>query len=324
MQVYQMPLAEGKTLCVYNGDQLIFSDSGRWLTPLFKLEQFLLTYAGERDCLAAHDTAAGKAAALLMSRMGIKKAHVNLISDLAIDHYRSHGIEVSWDQRIGRLACMTEELLSEMDDEEAMYRLLRQRAKLVRGVSVEVKDLGSASFSVEQGGTLILRGSKGRTLLNILDGTIEPSSGSVAVAGLKPSELPSQTIAHIPQLRSTNEQVRRLMEEAVDNSLPPDRMSWEIDTALRRTGVSDLADRSYDSLSSAEQLRVELARSLCQQAKLLLLDDPSTALGDKERAILVGILQSLTIDEMPTLLLATEDPLLVQQLNWPVLEIRAL
>lgn len=68
-----------------------------------------------------------------MARFGVKRAHINLISELAIDYYQQHGITVSYEKRIERLQCKTEELLGEMNDQEQMYRLLRKRAKLVRG-----------------------------------------------------------------------------------------------------------------------------------------------------------------------------------------------
>ncbi|MGH0054359.1 MAG: DUF1893 domain-containing protein [Sphaerochaetaceae bacterium] len=128
MERYQQQLADNHTLEVFNHNQLIFSSKGHWLLPLFAFEQFLETYTGERDCLCAHDTAAGKAAALLMTRFGIGRAHINLISELALEYYRQHNIEVSFEHCIDRLQCKTETLLSTMEDESQMYQLLHKRA----------------------------------------------------------------------------------------------------------------------------------------------------------------------------------------------------
>lgn len=75
LERYTQPLSDNHTLEVYNHDQLIFSENGHWLTPpLFAFERFLETYTRNKDCLSAHDTAAGKAAALLMARFGVKRA----------------------------------------------------------------------------------------------------------------------------------------------------------------------------------------------------------------------------------------------------------
>lgn len=128
---YQQPLKEGVSLSVYNGDDLIFTHEGHWLHPLFALEEFLTTYDGPKDLLSVHDSAAGKAAALLQVRCGIKRAHIDLVSDLAIEYYRAKGVEVTWEKKIEKLACQTEHLLSEMEDEEEIYLLLKRRAKLI-------------------------------------------------------------------------------------------------------------------------------------------------------------------------------------------------
>lgn len=128
MKHYTDPLPQGLSLAVFNGDELIFTSSEKWLHPLFSLETFLSTYRGDRSLLSVHDTAAGKAAAILMARMGIRRAHINLISDLAVAVYERYGIILSYDRRIESLLCKTEELLSVMDDEEEIYLLLKERA----------------------------------------------------------------------------------------------------------------------------------------------------------------------------------------------------
>ena len=129
MKSYTQALPAGISLAVFNGDDLIFTSGAKWLHPLFALEEFLLTYNGERDMLSAHDTAAGKAAAILMARLGIKRAHINLVSDLAVEIYEAYGIALSYERRIDRLLCQTEALLASMDDEEEIYLLLKERAR---------------------------------------------------------------------------------------------------------------------------------------------------------------------------------------------------
>ncbi len=338
VELYKKPLAEGITLCVYNRDRLIFSDSGHWLTPLFALERFLSTYEGERDCLCAHDTAAGKAAAVLMSRMGIKRAHINLISDLAVEFYEANDIAVSWETRIPHLDCKTEELLMDMESEEEMYRLLRRRAKLVQGVSIAARRVSFAypdtppvledlSFDVEEGGRLIIQGDNGMgktTLLNLLMGKLKCTSGTILIDGQEPSALAKRTIGYIKQ-QQTQEQypvsAREVVSMAVDPSLEPKQQKWEIDTALRRTGVYELADRNFFTLSGGERQKVSLSRTLCQKARLLLLDEPTSFLDAKSRKTLVEVLHSLTVDEMPTIVIVTHDKELEADLTWPVLRL---
>ncbi|MGE4452927.1 MAG: DUF1893 domain-containing protein [Sphaerochaeta sp.] len=338
MERYKQPLADNHTLEVYNHDQLIFTENGHWLTPLFAFEQFLETYSGKKDCLSAHDTAAGKAAALLMARLGIRRAHINLISELAIAHYQMHGIEISYEKRIERLQCKTEELLGQMHDEEQMYRILRKRAKLVRGVSLRVEDISFSypdqkailkdlSFHLEEGERLLIQGDNGMgktTLLSILMGKLSPTKGTVLI-GEKPIEqLEKRTIGYIRQQGQEQQfpvSVREVVAMACDPKLSKEEKTWEIDTALRRTKIEHLAKRNFFTLSGGERQKVALSRTLCQKARLLLLDEPTSFLDAKSRETLVDILQSMTVGEMPTIIIVTHDKALEQDLLWPTLRL---
>jgi len=336
LERYKQPLGDNHTLEVYNHDQLIFSDQGHWLTPLFALERFLLTYTGPRDCLCAHDTAAGKAAALLMGRIGVHKAHINLISDLAVEYYESKGIEISYENRIERLQCKTEELLGKMDDVDQMYRMLRQRARLVRGVALSVdnvsfsypegpKILDNLSFHLSEGEQLLIQGDNGMgktTLLSLLLGKLKPTSGSILIGDKTVDQLEKRTIGYIKQQQNEQQfpvSAREVVSMAVDPSLNSEDRQWEIDTALRRTGIQDLADRNFFTLSGGERQKVSLSRTLCQKAKLLLLDEPTSFLDAKSRKTLVDVLHSLTVGEMPTIIIVTHDKELEKDLGWPTL-----
>ena len=333
MEAYKHPLLEGYTLCVYDDENLIFSDKGRWLNPLFALEQFLATYTGEKSCLSAHDTAAGKAAAVLMVRMGIKRAHINLMSSLAIEYYQAHGVEISWDQKVDKLACKTEELLSTLSDADEMYRILRMRAKLVQGVTVKVQDaafgygernlFSHLSFTLPEGGRLLIQGDNGKgktTLLKALMGKLKLSEGSILIDGKDPQHLSPRYLGYIKQQQSQEQfpvSVREVISMAVDGTLPQERQKWEIDTALRRTGIQELANRNFYTLSGGERQKVALSRCLCQKARLLLLDEPTSFLDAKSRVTLVETIKSLTLGEMPTIIIVTHDKELEQDLAWP-------
>lgn len=66
-----------------------------------------------------------------------------------------------------------------------------------------------------------------------------------------------------------------------------------VDSALRRAGCEALADRILGTLSGGERRRAFIARALAQEARLLLLDEPSANLDAEAQATLFDLLRSL-------------------------------
>lgn len=344
---YRNPLSENTTLEVYNGGDLIFKNSGKWLYPLFDLEEFLKNFKGDKSNLRAHDTAIGKAAAVLMFRMNIHHIHANLISELALEYLESKnkaneisckenetGVEVHFDSKVRRLLCATENQLEPLSDEDEMYFLLRQRAKRVLGVSVSVKNVTHAfgnikklSFELAAGGRLMILGENGSgktTLLRLIAGIYSQDSGEILIDGKNIKQNPKFTVGYIPQ-NTDNNSVSLSVEEVVSLGIRKTAKTKElkkiIDESLAKTGSLSLKSKNFSSLSGGEKQKVQMARCLAQNAKLLLLDEPTSALDTKNRAMVTEILRSLSLTEIPTIIVVTHDKDLVNELGWPHLDL---
>lgn len=335
---YKKPLSENTTLEVFNNDELIFSSYGKWLNPLFELEKILSTYTGNRDNLCAHDTAVGKAAVVLMLRLGVKNIYANLASRLALDYIsqinknEKSNISFEYDLIVDRLLCATENQLENLSDEDEMYSILRQRAKLVQGVCVSVKNISykfgaikNLSFEVNAGGRLMIIGENGAgktTLLRLLTGIYKPSSGSIQIDDKNISSLPKYTIGYIAQ-STDNTQFSLSVEEVVSLGLPSHtkNKSDVIKKSLARTSSLNLYGRSFASLSGGEKQKVSMARCLAQNAKLLLLDEPTASLDLENKNMVMNILRSLSITEIPTIIVVTHDKDLYSMQGWNKLRI---
>lgn len=344
---YRNPLSENTTLEVYNGGDLIFKNSGKWLYPLFDLEEFLKNFKGDKSNLRAHDTAIGKAAAVLMFRMNIHHIHANLISELALEYLESKnkaneisckenktGVEVHFDSKVRRLLCATENQLEPLFDEDEMYFLLRQRAKRVLGVSVSVKNVTHAfgnikklSFELAAGGRLMILGENGSgktTLLRLIAGIYSQDSGEILIDGKNIKQNPKFTVGYIPQ-NTDNNSVSLSVEEVVSLGIRKNAKTKErqkiVDESLAKTGSLSLKSKNFSSLSGGEKQKVQMARCLAQNAKLLLLDEPTSALDTKNRAMVTEILRSLSLTEIPTIIVVTHDKDLVSELGWPHLDL---
>ena len=116
------------TLEVFAGETLIFCSDGKWLYPLFELEDFLATANYEPATLTLCDKITGKAAALLVIRLGIRDVRSGIMSKLGIEALEMHGIHYEYGELVDRIDCATEELLVNECDPEKAYIMLKKRA----------------------------------------------------------------------------------------------------------------------------------------------------------------------------------------------------
>ena len=82
-----------------------------------------------------------------------------------------------------------------------------------------------------------------------------------------------------------------------------ERIEWSIDAV----GAKPLANRQVSELSDGERQKISIARALAQEAKLMLLDEPTAFLDLPRRVELMSILRDLAHRENLALLLSTHD-----------------
>ncbi len=159
--------------------------------------------------------------------------------------------------------------------------------------------LKGVSFEVQQGEFLVIIGLSGSgksTLLRSINRLIEPTSGTVEFLG--------KDITHIKgeQLRNVKANIgmvfqqfnlikrRSVLTNVITGKLGSlgtfeslfekfsDDVYKEAQRCLETVGISDKAKIRADSLSGGQQQRVAIARSLMQNPKLLLADEPVASL----------------------------------------------
>jgi hypothetical protein len=123
-----MTTAQEPTLTVLHESTPIFTSHGKWLHPLFELEAYLAEHAFQPAQLILQDKIIGKAAALLILRMGFRTVKAGVLSRLGEAVLQRHGIVYTFEQLVERIHCQTEELLEAVEEPEAAYRLVKARA----------------------------------------------------------------------------------------------------------------------------------------------------------------------------------------------------
>jgi hypothetical protein len=116
------------SLQVIVDQEVVFESNGKWLYPLFDLEEFIVDHPLPMAQALVRDKVIGKAAALLLIRLGAECLHGELMSELAVETLTRVNILHTYDRLVQRIDCQTEALLSEINDPEQAYQILCTRA----------------------------------------------------------------------------------------------------------------------------------------------------------------------------------------------------
>jgi zinc transport system ATP-binding protein len=116
------------TLEVYLGEELVFHSDGKWLYPLFELEEFLAGANLPAAQLTVKDKIVGRAAALLEVRLGVGRVVAGTMSELGRRALERYNVEHEYGTLVERILCKTEELLDDEYDPERAYEMLKARA----------------------------------------------------------------------------------------------------------------------------------------------------------------------------------------------------
>jgi iron complex transport system ATP-binding protein len=181
--------------------------------------------------------------------------------------------------------------------------------------------LDDLSFQVSAGSFSIIIGPNGSgktTLLKLLVGLLAVQKGRIDFMSRPIREYSSrrlaQQMAYVPQSAGvefpfTVSQVV-LMGRAPHLGILGLEGPKDLDLAseaMEMTAVSHLAHRRLDQLSGGEQQRVFIARAICQQPRVLLLDEPTAALDLSHQVRVMDLMETLKTRNQVTVVMVSHD-----------------
>ena len=181
-----------------------------------------------------------------------------------------------------------------------------EKARKAFGGLVAVNDV---DFTVKQSELIGLIGPNGSgktTMMNLISGALKPTSGTVRLAGEVISGMPAHKIAQRGVAR-TFQLVRILpslsaIENVIAGAVFGHVRAWgddayrEAEVLLERVGLGGRGNVPTGSMTYIDQKRLELARALASNPRLLLLDEWLAGLNPSELKIGIELIRDLRED----------------------------
>jgi branched-chain amino acid transport system permease protein len=199
-----------------------------------------------------------------------------------------------------------------------------------------VTALGGVSLSIHSGELVGLIGPNGSgktTLVNLVTGIYRPGHGRIRLAGRDITGEAPHRIARLGVARSF-QSVNLIEEMTVLDNVAVARASLEdagllaalgtgtrdhrlararghAMTLLSEAGLADIAQRSVGALSHGIKRRIEIARALALEPRLLILDEPAAGLAEPEQDALARQLRALAAQGLTVLVIEHNMPFLM-------------
>jgi lipoprotein-releasing system ATP-binding protein len=187
--------------------------------------------------------------------------------------------------------------------------------------------IDKVDFSVESGESVVITGESGSgksTFLNLIGGLDSPDEGDIYAGSLKLTGSGETVLS-----RYRNEQTGFIFQfhyllkdfTALENVMMPGRirglnkkvLSARAEELLDRVGLGGRRDHYPGQLSGGERQRVAMARALMNEPPLILADEPTGSLDEKNSRVVEDLLFQLCREAGTTLIMVTHDQLLASR-----------
>ena len=176
----------------------------------------------------------------------------------------------------------------------------------------ETQALKDLTFSVQEGEFVSLVGPSGcgkTTILSLIAGILRPTSGEILLANEK-IEKPTSLVGYMFQRDNLFEWLNIWKNVTLGLRLKKSLTNENKEYArslLKKYGLEEFSSSMPSELSGGMRQRVALIRTLCLRPKLLLLDEPFSALDYQTRLLVQDDVSSIIKSEKKTAVLVTHD-----------------
>ena len=174
----------------------------------------------------------------------------------------------------------------------------------------------AADFEIERHSLTVVIGASGAgksTLLALIAGFEQATAGRIVLDGIDVTQLPPSSRSITTLFQDHNLFAHLSLKDNIALARHPGlKLSiddWrQVDQAIARVGLENIAQRRPGEVSGGQAQRAALARCLCQERTLLLLDEPFTGLDPARRAEMFELIDGLRQERGLTILLVSHNP----------------
>ena len=177
-----------------------------------------------------------------------------------------------------------------------------------------VKAVDNLSFSVKQGELFAFLGVNGAgksTTINIMCGQLSKDGGSVIIDGQNTENSTDAVKGEIgvvfenSVLDKSLSVKDNLKSRAALYGITGDAFKKRLDELAEMLDFADLLKRTVGKLSGGQRRRIDIARAIFHNPKILVLDEPTTGLDPKTRMLLWNVISNLRKEQNMTVFLTT-------------------
>ena len=219
-----------------------------------------------------------------------------------------------------------ERMAGKMKSSERKQGLVTDKFKVGYGKKVI---LSNVNLMAEPGRVLTLIGPNGSgksTILKSIVKQLKSLGGVVYLNGKATSEMKETEIAkslsmvmteHIhPELMSCRDVVATGRYPYTGRLGILDKQDWKlVDEAITMVHAEEVAEQSFTRISDGQRQRVMLARAICQEPEILILDEPTSYLDVRHKLEFLSILQKLCRERELTVILSLHELELAEKIS---------
>lgn len=189
--------------------------------------------------------------------------------------------------------------------------------------------VGDVSFSLEEGKILTLIGPNGSgksTILKSITHQLKPLGGMVYLDGTPMQGMKESMVARQLSMVMTERVRAELMtcREVVATGRYPytgrlgilTKEDWKkVDEAMTMVHAEEIAKQKFACISDGQRQRVMLARAICQDTKVMILDEPTSYLDMRYKLEILSHIRRLAVEKNMTVVMSLHELDLAQKIS---------